>query len=354
MGGFFGSIFLGMSFLVSKMAILPDPSQNVTVVSQLAAVLVGNGSPYHYLVQISTALLLVLAANTAFADFPRLSSILARSGYMPHQFAHRGDRLAFSYGIVVLAALSIVLLVAFGGQTDALIPLYAVGVFTAFTLSQAGMVIHHAKVRQKGWRVARAINGFGAILTGIVAIVVAATKFMYGAWIVLLIIPILIWLMLSIKRHYAYVDWVTTHAARIPLRMANRVIVPIAKLNAVTERTLAYARTICCDGQDVVAVHVTMGVDQSGLIETWSEWNDGARLISIESPYRSLIRPLLAYIDQARREVGDGMVTVVLPEFVPAHWYEHLLHNHAALRLKAALLFRPNTVVASVPYWPEG
>jgi hypothetical protein len=273
---------------------------------------------------------------------------------MPHQFAHRGDRLAFSYGILVLAALSILLLAAFGGQTNALIPLYAVGVFTAFTLSQAGMVVHHARVRQPGWRTARLINGFGAVLTGVVAIVIAVTKFIYGAWIVLLLIPILIWLMLAIKRHHAYVERVTHEPIHLPARLENRIIVPIAKLNAVTERTLAYARTIAPRGQDVVAVHVSLGVDQSGLVEGWDEWAEQARLVCIESPFRSLIRPLLAYVDQARREIGEGVVTVVLPELVPAHWYEHVLHNHAALRIKAALLFRPNTVVASVPYWPEG
>jgi amino acid transporter len=350
MVGILAVMFAGITVLARALNIMPSDQE--TVVSQIAAAVFGRGGAY-FLIQIATMLILVLAANTSFADFPRLSSILARDGFMPHQFAHRGDRLAFSYGIVVLAGLSIVLLVAFGGQTDALIPLYAVGVFTAFTLSQAGMVVHHRRVRQPGWRAARLINGFGAVLTGLVTIVIAGTKFIYGAWIVLLLIPLLIWLMLAIKRHYRYVDEVTHHSARTPSRFSNVIIVPVAKLNAVSERTLAYARTIAPKGEDVVAVHVSLGVDQSDLVERWKDWSEQARLVCIESPYRSLVKPLLAYIDQARREAGDGMVTVVLPEFVPSHWYEHLLHNHAGLRLKAALLFRPNTVVASVPYWPE-
>ncbi|HVA23813.1 MAG TPA: APC family permease [Chloroflexota bacterium] len=351
MVGILAVMFTGITILARALNITPNDQE--TVVSQIAAAVFGRNGMY-YLIQIATMLILVLAANTSFADFPRLSSILARDGFMPHQFAHRGDRLAFSYGIVVLTGLSILLLAAFGGQTDALIPLYAVGVFTAFTLSQAGMVVHHKRVRQPGWRTARLINGFGAVLTGIVTVVIAATKFIYGAWIVLLLIPLLIWLMLAIKRHYAYVDRVMNEPVHIPSRLKNRIIVPIAKLNAVSERTMAYARSIAPQGDDVIAVHVSMGVEQSDLVEHWKDWSEQARLVCIESPYRSLIKPLLAYVDQARREVGDGMVTVVLPELVPAHWYEHLLHNHAGLRLKAALLFRPNTVVASVPYWPEG
>jgi amino acid transporter len=351
MVGILATTFAGTTILAHALNITPNDQE--TVISQIAAAVFGRNGMY-FLIQIATMLILVLAANTSFADFPRLSSILARDGFMPHQFAHRGDRLAFSYGIMVLAGLSIVLLVAFGGQTDALIPLYAVGVFTAFTLSQAGMVVHHKRMKQRGWRTARLINGFGAIFTGVVAIVIAVTKFIYGAWIVLLLIPLLIWLMLAIKRHYAYVARVTSEPAHMPLRLKNRIIVPIAKLNAVSERTLAYARSIAPQGDDVTAVHVSMGLEQSDLVENWKDWSEQARLVCIESPYRSLIKPLLAYIDQTRREAGDGMVTVVLPELVPAHWYEHLLHNHAGLRLKAALLFRPNTVVASVPYWPEG
>jgi amino acid transporter len=355
MGSFFGSIFLGMSFLVGKLGIIPDPSEEQTVVSVLTATLVGEGTPYHYLVQISTALLLVLAANTAFADFPRLSSILARNGYMPHQFAHRGDRLAFNTGIVVLAAVAAILIVAFGGSVDSLIPLYTVGVFVAFTLSQTGMVKHWWRLRheERGWKWRAGFNGVGAVCTGIVAIVVGVAKFALGAWIVLLIIPILIFLMLGIKKHYDYVARLTNEQIRPVHRFRKVIIIPIAKLDAVTERTLAFARSIFAEGDDLTGVHVTMDVDGSELADRWEKEDRDIRLVCIESPYRALTRPLLAYIDAAAATDPDAVVTVVLPEFVPQHWYEHLLHNHSALGLKAALLFRPRTVVISVPYWHE-
>ena len=355
MGSFFGSIFFGMSFLAGKLGILPDPAQNVTVVSQLAAAFVGAGSPYHYLVQISTAVLLVLAANTAFADFPRLSSILARNGFMPHQFAHRGDRLAFNMGIVVLAVIAALLIAAFRGETLSLIPLYTVGVFVAFTLSQSGMVRHwwRLRTRERGWRWRAMVNGLGATTTGIVACVVGIVKFQLGAWIVLLIIPIFVLLMLGIKKHYDYVDRIT-HAQIHPVRRFRKIIIlPIAKLDAVAERTIAFARSIQQDGDELVGVHVTMDVDQSDLADRWEKEDRDIRLICIESPYRALTRPLLAYIEAAAVTDPDAVVTVVLPDFVPQHWYEHLLHNHSALGLKAALLFRPRTVVISVPYWQE-
>ncbi|HUZ76850.1 MAG TPA: APC family permease [Chloroflexota bacterium] len=355
MGSFFGSIFLGMSFLSSKLGILPDPTEQVTVVSQLAAVLVGNGSPYHYLVQISTALLLVLAANTAFSDFPRLSSILARNGYMPHQFAHRGDRLAFNMGIVVLGAVAAVLLVVFQGSVASLIPLYTVGVFIAFTLSQSGMVRHWWRLRaeERGWRRRALINGVGACTTAVVACVVGVVKFQLGAWIVLLIIPLFIVMMLGIRRHYDEVERLTHQQLRPPLRYRKIVIIPIAKLDSVSEQTLAFARSIVAAGDDLLAVHVALDVEKSALLERWEREGRDMRLVCIESPYRALTRPLLAYIDAAGRSDPEAVVTVILPEFVPRHWYEHLLHNHSALGLKAALLFRPRTVVVSVPYWPE-
>ncbi|MHB8619832.1 MAG: APC family permease, partial [Chloroflexota bacterium] len=350
MVGILAVMFAGVTLLAHFLGI--TPSNQETVVSQIAAAIFGRGGMY-YLIQIATMLILVLAANTSYADFPRLSSILARDGFLPHQFAHRGDRLAFSNGILVLALFSIVLLVVFHGETDALIPLYAIGVFASFTLSQAGMVVHHTRVQQPGWRTARLINGIGAGLTAVVTVIIAATKFLYGAWIVLLIIPLLIGLLLLIHRHYEYVQRVTSEPVRLPARFRNRIVVPVAKLNAVSERTLAYAHSIAHEGEDLIAVHVCMDALESGLADQWREWDMRARLVLIESPYRSLVRPLLAFIDNVRREDGESIVTVVLPEFVPARWYEHLLHNHVAWRLKAALLFKPGTVVASVPYWPR-
>lgn len=355
MGSFFGLIFLGMSFLSGHMGILPDPNEQESVVSQLTGALVGSGSAYHYLVQISTALLLVLAANTAFADFPRLSSILARDGFMPHQFAHRGDRLAFNVGIVVLSAIAALLIVAFQGSVTNLIPLYTVGVFVAFTLSQSGMVRHWWVLRhqERGWQWRAAFNAIGAIATAIVAVVVGVAKFALGAWIVLVIVPIFILMMLGINKHYDYVARVTHERLPTVRRYRKIIIIPIAKLDAVAERTLAFARSIFAEGDDMLAVHVTMDVDESELAERWATEDRDIRLVCIESPYRALTRPLLAYIDAVRSTDPEAVVTVVLPEFVPRHWYEHLLHNHSALGLKAALLFRPRTVVISVPYWPE-
>ncbi|MBV8084538.1 MAG: APC family permease, partial [Chloroflexi bacterium] len=344
-----GVMFAGITVLAHQLGIVPSDQE--TVVSQIARAVFGTGAMY-FVIQMATMLILVLAANTSFADFPRLSSILARDGFMPHQFAHRGERLAFSNGIIALAVFSTILLVAFGGETDALIPLYAVGVFTAFTLSQTGMVVHHARVRQPGWRTARVINGVGAVATAIVTIIIAATKFIYGAWIVLLIVPIFIAIMAAIHKHYEYVSRVTHEYDPVVAKPRKVIVMPVAKLDAVAERTLNFARSMCSPGDELIAVHVTLDVEESELADRWAKEDRDVRLVCIESPYRALTRPLLAFIDAMADTDPDAFVTVVLPEFVPQHWYEHLLHNHSALALKAALLFRPGIVVVSVPYIP--
>jgi amino acid transporter len=355
MGSFFGAIFLGMSFLAGQLGIIPDPTEQETVVSQLTRTFVGNGSPYHYLVQISTALLLVLAANTAFADFPRLGSILARDRFVPHYFQFRGDRLAFTTGIVVLALLSAVLILAFAGSVTALIPLYTVGVFVAFTLSQAGMVRHWWRLRltARGWRWRAALNGLGAVATAIVALVVVTAKFALGAWMVLVLIPALIALMWAINRHYRSVEDALTvdkpHAA-LPRRASPRVLVLLARLDRASLESLAYARSIA---PLVTAVHVTDDPAEGERIRArWQslELDGDTELVILESPYRALIPPLVAYIDALQKQEPERSITVVLSEFVPRHPWEYLLHNHAALRLKLRLFFRPNTVVIDVPY----
>ncbi|HZC31585.1 MAG TPA: APC family permease [Gaiellaceae bacterium] len=352
MGLFFGSIFLGMSFLAGHIGVLPDPSEQQTVISQLTALLVGDGSPYHFFVQFSTSLLLVLAANTAFADFPRLSNILARDGFMPHQFAYRGDRLAFSTGIVVLSALSAFLIVAFGGSVTALIPLYTIGVFVAFTLSQSGMVRHWWKLRatERGWRVSAAFNGVGALATGVVAIVVGVAKFAYGAWIVLLLIPVLIAVMWGIGSHYRHVrDALTFERPDPPLpAVTPRVVVPVNRLDRAALRALAFARAIA---KDVLAVHVSETAEEGRLMrQRWERWGGPVPLAIVESPYRVLIPPLLAYLDALDEQQPGRTTVVVLPEFVPRHFWENLLHNQAALRLKVRLFFRRHTIVADVPF----
>jgi amino acid transporter len=352
MGVFFGTIFLAVSFLASQLGVLPDPTEQETVISQVTRTLVGNGTPYHYLIQISTALLLVLAANTAFADFPRLASILGKDRFLPRQFQFRGDRLSFSVGIVVLAALAGLLIVMFAGSVTALIPLYTVGVFVAFTLSQAGMVIHWRRLRQtqRGWRWRAALNGVGALATGVVAIVVGIAKFALGAWVVLLLIPMLIGVMWLIQRHYQNVDESVSADLgdpRLP-QSTPRVIVPISRLDQPAINALAYARSI---SNDVTAVHVAdEAADIEAMRARWTAWGGPVKLVILESPYRALIAPLLAYVDAIEASDRTRITTVVLAEFVPRHLWEYALHNQTALRLKLRLFFRPNTVVIDVPY----
>jgi len=344
-----GTMFMGTSFLAHRYGILPR--DNESVVSQIAAqVFGGKGVPY-FVIQIATTLILVLAANTSYADFPRLGSILARDGFLPKQFQFRGDRLAFTIGIVVLTVLSAALYVIFGGQTDQLIPLYAVGVFISFTLSQAGMVRHWMREPGKHGR-NMLINGVGAVATGIVAVLFAYTKFLYGAWLVIIIIPLIVVSCLGIAKHYRQAAEQTRltddDVPPAPRTTEQVIIVPVADINKVTLNALAYARALSAR---VVAVHVTDDAEEAHhLQEKWEKWGEGVDLVILESPYRSLTGPLLSYIDLVQRKRPQAMLTVLVPEYVPNHWWEQPLHSQTALRLKAALLFRADTVVTSVPY----
>jgi len=349
-----GSTFLGISFLAQTIGIvpIPDTSPNYeTVVSQIARAVTGTG-PFYYLVQLSTALILVLAANTSFADFPRLSSIMARDGFLPKHLAFRGHRLAFSNGILLLAGAAIALLFVFNGSVDALIPLYAVGVFTAFTLSQAGMVKHWLKVREAGWRRSMVINGVGAVATGVVMLVIAVTKFERGAWLIVVLIPIVILNCLAIHRHYVQAERSLTEPGPAEAdEVAIRAIVPIAALNRPGRRAVAFARSMA---GHVTVLHVTDDLAEAERLR--QEWGTSypdepnLRLQIIESPYRSLTEPLLQYVDATRQAHPHDTVSVVLPEFVPAHWWEHPLHGQTQLVLKAALLFRPGVVTVNVPF----
>jgi hypothetical protein len=294
----------------------------------------------------------VLAANTSFADFPRLSSLLARDRFVPRQFATLGERLVFSNGILVLGAMAALLLVIFGGETHALIPLYAVGVFISFTLSQSGMVRHWwRKDRVSGWRHKIVINGLGALATGIVTVVIAVTKFTHGAWIVIVVIPLLVWAFIAMRRHYDDVarqlsleDWSG------PPPMQHTVLVLVGDVHRGVVRAVQYARTLAADAS-VRAVFVeTDPARTARLEEKWGKWGQGVPLVVLTSPYRSLIRPFLDYVDALQARGPNQMVTVVLPEFIPGRWWQHVLHNQTALLLKGALLFRRNTVVADVPY----
>ncbi len=341
------TMFTGITLLAHAYHVIP--SEEETVVSQLArGVFGGRGLPY-YFVQVATMLILVLAANTAYADFPRLASILARDRYLPRQLMNQGDRLAFSNGIVGLSCFAALLLIAFGGDTHALIPLYMIGVFVSFTLSQAGMVVHWRRLRGPGWKTSALINGVGAIVTGVVLLVVAITKSREGAWIILLLIPIHVVFFRLTRRHYAHVAKQLSLNRWTPGgRVHNTVLVPISGVHRAVTTAVEYAKTLSAD---VHAIYVSLQPDTAAQLQRdWGKWGQGVPLVVLESPYRSLMEPLLEYIDQIDAKRPDDYITVVLPEFIPARWWHHLFHNQSALLIKGALLFRPNVIVTSVPF----
>jgi len=345
------TMFVGVTFVSHQFGIVPDEAMHETVVSLVARTVFGGWSPFYYLVQGTTMLILMLAANTSFNGFPRLASILAQDRYMPRQFALVGDRLVYSNGIVILGLLSASLVVAFGGHTTRLIPLYAVGVFVSFTLSQTGMVLHWRRLRGSHWQLKAAVNGLGAVATGVVTVVIAATKFIYGAWAVLLFIPLLVAGLQAIYRHYQRVaSQLSLETAGPPPRIRrHRAVVPIAGVHQGVLHALEYARSI---SEDVTAVYVEVNPDETARMrERWEMWGSGVRLVILPSPYRSIIGPLMDYVnkvDDVRRY--DEVVTIVLPQFVPAQWWENLLHNQTALLIRLAFLFRSNTIVTDVPY----
>ena len=341
------TLFVGISYLAYLIGAVP--SERDTIVSQIGRAVFGDGTPLYYGLQVMTMAILVLAANTAYADFPRLASIVARDRYMPRQFMNQGDKLAFSNGIMVLSVGAGGLIWVFGGDTHQLIPLYMIGVFLSFTLSQTGMFLRWRRLRPAGWRRSAAVNGFGALLTFVVLIIVAMTKGPDGAWIVIVLIPVIVTVFLQTKKHYDEVasqltlrDWTPPH------RRTNIVLVPISGVQRPVVAALGYAESI---STDVRAIYVNDNTEQiAALKKDWETWGGSVRLVVLESPFRSLMEPLLEYIDQVERERSNAYITVVLPEFVPAQWWHHLLHNQRALLIKGALLFRPNVVVTSVPF----
>jgi uncharacterized membrane protein len=303
-------------------------------------------------VQAATTLILLLAANTAYADFPRLSSIVARDRYLPRQFANQGDRLVFSNGIVILSTFAILLILAFDGNTDTLLPLYAIGVFLSFTLSQSGMVRRWLRLREPGWRWRIWISGAGAVVTFVVLVTLTVTKFSEGGWIIVVVIPTLIAMFLVIHRHYDEVAYeLSLTGFEGPPTLQHTILIPIGDLHRGVVRALQYARTLAGPGVAIRAVYVeTDPARTARLEEKWGQWGLGVPLVVLTSPYRSLLRPLLDYIDTIQARGGEQMITVVVPEFLPRKWWQHMLHNQTALVIKAALLFRRNTVVADVPY----
>jgi len=341
------TLFLGITYLSFDFGLRPRPDE--TLVSQLARHVFGTGVVY-YEIQLVTVLILLLAANTSFADFPRLAFFLARDRFIPRQFGTQGDRLVFSNGILILGGLAALLLVLFDGDTHALIPLYAVGVFISFTLSQSSMVRRWVGRRGEGWWWRAAINGVGAAVTGLVMLTIAVTKFSHGAWIVLLLIPLLVVVFLIVRRHYEDVaTQLSLEDFAPPPTMTNTVLVLVGDLHKGVVRAVQYAQTLSPSAK---AVYVETDPERTRrLEERWGKWGLGAPLVVLNSPYRSLLGPLMEYIEQLQRQSGDNhVVTIVLPEFIPARWWQQILHNQTALLIKGQLLFRRNVVVTDVPH----
>ncbi len=344
-----GSSFLGVTFLAHFYHIAPHEGE--TVVSMLGRQIFG-GTWVYFMIQAATAIILLLAANTSFAGFPMLASMLAKDRFLPRQFANRGDRLVFSNGIIILAGTSSLLLVLFGGSTHALIPLYAIGVFSAFTLSQTGMVRHWWKERGPRWRSHATINGLGALATAAVVLVIGVSKFAYGAWIVFIIMPILVVGFLAVRRHYDQLGRQLSLSGFSPPRLGRHpVVVLVASIHRGVITALTYAKAI---SPNVTAI--TVDIDPtatSRLRMQWQEWAPDVPLVVLDSPYRSVLLPVLNYIDQMEKQQDGAYMTIILPEFVPAKWWQHLLHNQTALLIKGALLFRRGKVAISIPYHLE-
>jgi amino acid transporter len=362
-----GFLFIGISFLTKEIQAVP--SENETVISQLArTVFNGQGLPY-LLVILGTTVILILAANTAFAGFPRLSAMLASDGFMPRQLTYRGSRLVYSYGIVALAAVACILIIVFQASVTRLIPLYAIGVFLSFTLAQTGMtrrwwrvgqldptdktVQHAHNLRyEKGWFSKMLSNGFGAICTGIVMCVFAITKFLDGAWIVLILTPVLISIFLWIHRHYlgvAHSLSLENYGEPPPYNLRHRVIVPISNVHQGTLAALRYARTL---SDDITAVHISLELsDTEKIRKRWETWGRGTRLVIVDSPYRLFLEPLLAYIDEilSSRQANET-ITIVVPHFVPGHNIYKALHMQTAEMLRRELLSTPGVIITEVPY----
>jgi amino acid transporter len=334
-----GTLFLGSIGLTQYFAVVAGPDE--TILSALARRILGSSGPY-VVVQMATLLILIVAANTSFAGFPRLMSILAQDGYAPRQLSFLGDRLVFANGMIVLAGLTGVLIVGFKGDSHALIPLFAVGVFIAFTLSQAGMVVHWLRVRGPGWRIKALINGMGALATMVTLVVVAISKFLEGAWIVLLVLPVLVMAFHTVKNHYREIAReLTLHGLPPDIKPLPppRVVLPVSGVHRGVIGALRYARSIS-DRVTAVYVEVNPG-DAERVRREWEVWGQGVPLVVVPSPYRSIVGPLLEFLEQTDREHNDGqLATVLLPEFVPVRWWQHLLHNQTAWLLKLALLYR--------------
>jgi amino acid transporter len=346
-GGILAVLFCGVAALALQLQ--PTLSEDETILSIMGAAVFGNSSPLYYVLQFFTAAILVLSANTAFADFPRLSAVIASDGYMPRQLANRGDRLAFSNGIIALTVASIALLVAFSANVTRLVPLFAVGLFASFTLSQAGMVVHHRRLRERGWRSGLAINALGATATAVVLVVVLVSKFTSGAWVPTVVIPGIMLVFVAIHRHYARVEGI------IALRPGDEretfrhtIVVLISRPTRPAVRAIRYAQSLRPDHLFAVTV-VQEGNDVERVQEEWNGSGLGIPLEVLHDPYRDLTDTVEAFLTATDARWAKDTMTVVIPEFVGRGW-QNLLHNQSAFALKLRLLYRPNTVVTSVPW----
>lgn len=385
-------LILGSGFLAYELNAHPIGPEE-TLLSAMGRHIFGAGVPY-YVLQAATAAILVLAANTSFADFPRLASLLAADRFLPRQLASRGDRLVFSNGVLILALLASAMIVIFKGNEQALLPLYALGVFISFTLSQAGMVVHWKRLRQAdeakrrikeeeeihrteaadtgaasheaerlqaierdaggNWFISMVINSVGAAVSLVVLVIITVTKFTHGAWAVVLLIPLIVWMFRSIREHYLDIARQLSTEGVVPETSIARhqVLVPISGIHRGVIFALDYAKSIAPG--HVTAVYVDFNAEATQkLREKWPRWGAGVELVILQSPYRSLSRPLLRYVERLSKQSDNQMITVLLPEFVPAKWWHQLLHNQSSLLLKGALLFKKGVIVTSVPYHLE-
>jgi amino acid transporter len=359
------AMFVGLTVLAHQVHALP--SETETVVSQVGRAVLGRGLGY-LLLMVSAMAILIMAANTSFADFPRLAALQAIDGFLPRQLTYRGSRLVFSHGILTLASAAVVLVLLFGADVSRLIPLYAIGVFLSFTISQAGMVVRWQKIGRlkpgervetyssvleydRHWRFKQVLSGLGALATGIVMVVFAVTKFSHGAWIIVVIVPLLVSVFFAIHHHYkaTAAQLSLAHRAVPPPIRRHRVIVPIASVHIGVLQALRYAQSL---SDDVTAVYVELDPAETLKVKSrWREYGDGVRLVVLPSAYRQLVEPLVEYVDKINRAApGYNMVTLVLPQFVPAKWWHNFLHNQTAYMIHLAFLFRRNTVVVHVPY----
>jgi len=366
MSAILGTLFLGITYLANGIAAVP--SEEETVISELARTVFGGRGSLYLATIAATTLILIMAANTAYADFPRLSALQAADGFLPRQLTYRGSRLVLSRGIVLLAVIASLLIIVFQASVTALIPLYAIGVFLSFTLSQAGMTRRWWKLGhlapgqeirepgsvlryERGWRVKMAVNALGALCSAIVALVFAVTKFHDGAWFIILLIPALVTFFFGIHHHYRDLKGhLSLESWGAPARVRrHRVILPIGGVHRGTVQALLYARAL---SDDITAVHVSLDAAESESVRRkWGLWGNGVRLVTLESPYRLLLEPLLDYVNRiADLRQPNETITIVVPQFVPRRQWHNILHAQTAILLRVALLFKPGIVITNVPY----